>query len=133
MTLTDSSRSSQDFESVLPLINVIFLLLIFLVLGGIFTKPELFDVHPPESISDKQAVDEPVQILLGKEGDLAYEGKAISVQRFQQLVQQTISNNPETLIQIKADQKVAIQRVFEIMEIIKRTGYENFQLLTLKI
>ncbi len=132
MTLTDSSRL-QDFESVLPLINVIFLLLIFLVLGGIFTAPELFDVHPPESISDKQAVDEPVQILLGKEGELAYDGKVISVERFQQLAQQVISNNPEAFIQVKADQKVAMQKVFEIMEIIKRTGHENFQLLTLKI
>ncbi len=132
MTLTESEKS-QDFESVLPLINVIFLLLIFLILGGIFTEPELLEVRPPESISDKQFTDEPVQILLDEEGELAHDGKIISVQRFRQLMQQAISNNPEASVQIKADQKVHMQKVFEIMEIIKNAGYENFQLLTLKI
>ena len=132
MTLTESEKS-QDFESVLPLINVIFLLLIFLILGGIFTQPELLEVHPPESISEKQSPDDPVQILLDKEGELAHDGKVISMQRFQQLAQQVIFNNPEASIQIKADLKVPMQKVFEIMEIIKKAGYENFQLLTLKI
>ena len=132
MTLTEEKKS-QDFESVLPLINIIFLLLIFLVLGGIFTEPELLDVHPPESISDRESTDEPMQILLGKEGELAYDGREISLQRFRLLAQETIENNPDASIEIKADQKVSMRRVFELMEIVRESGYENFQLLTLRI
>ena len=132
MTL-DETKKPQDFESVLPLINVIFLLLIFLVLGGIFTEPELLDVHPPESISERESTDEPMQILLSKEGELAHDGREISLQRFRQLVQEMIEANPDASLEIKADQKVSMQRVFELMEIVRESGYENFQLLTLKI
>ena len=132
MTLTEEKKS-QDFESVLPLINIIFLLLLFLILGGIFTEPELLDVHPPESISDRESTDEPMQVLLGKEGGLAYDGREISLQRFRLLAQETIENNPDASIEIKADQKVSMQRVFELMAIVRESGYENFQLLTLRI
>lgn len=132
MTLTEEKKS-QDFESVLPLINIIFLLLIFLVLGGIFTEPELLDVHPPESISERESTDEPMQILLGKDGELAYDGREISLQRLRLLAREAIENNPDASIEIKADQKVSMQRVFELMEVVRESGYENFQLLTLKI
>lgn len=132
MTLTEDKKP-QNFESVLPLINVIFLLLIFLVLGGIFTEPELLDVHPPESISERESTDEPIQVLLSKEGELAYDGREISLQRFRELARRTLENDPEASLEIKADQKVSMQRVFELMEIVRESGYENFQLLTLKI
>ena len=125
-------RRTQDFESVLPLINVIFLLLIFLIIGGIFTKPEMLDVHPPESISEKQSPDETIQILLNKEGELSHDGKIISIHRFQQIMEQASRNESDTPIQIKADHKVTMQKVFEIMEIIKHAGHDDFQLLTLK-
>lgn len=132
MTLTES-RKTQEFESVLPLINVIFLLLIFLIIGGIFTQPELLDVHPPESISDRQSPDEAIQILLDREGELSHEGKIISMYRFQQIMEQASVNDPDMPIQVKADHKVAMQKVFEVMEIIKHAGHDNFQLFTLKI
>ena len=132
MILSDS-REPQEFESVLPLINVIFLLLIFLILGGIFTESELLDVRPPESISERESLDEPIQILLNKEGELAHDGRVISLAQFHRLAQQIIADSPDASIEIKADQKVSMQKVFELMDIVQEIGFADFQLLTLKI
>ena len=132
MILSDS-RKPQEFESVLPLINVIFLLLIFLILGGIFTEAELLDVHPPESISERESQNEPIQILVNQQGELAHDDRVISLNQFRQLAQLAIADNPDAAIEIKADQKVSMQKVFELMDIVRENGYANFQLLTLKI
>ena len=92
----------------------------------------MFAVSPPESISDRETEFELMQILLSKEGKLAHGEEPITQQQFQQLVSQAKQNNPDALLQIKADEEVEMQKVFEVMEIIKLAEYENFQLLTLK-
>ena len=43
------TRKPDSEERVLPLINVVFLLLIFFMLAGRLSEAELFEVTPPES------------------------------------------------------------------------------------
>ncbi len=130
--ILEESKKPQETENILPLINVVFLLLIFFVLSGVVTRPELFEVSPPESISDQELDQEPIQILLSKDGKLAHGEESITTQQFQRLISHAKQNYSNTLLQIKADQGVEMQKIFEIMEIIKAARYENFQLLTLK-
>ncbi len=130
--ILEELQKPQEMENILPLINVVFLLLIFFILSGVVTKPELFEVSPPESISDHELDQEPIQILLSRGGKLAHGEESITTQQFQRLIRQAKQNYSDTLLQIKADQEVEMQKVFEIMEIIKAARYENFQLLTLK-
>lgn len=130
--ILEESNKSQELEDILPLINVVFLLLIFFILSGVLTKPELFEISPPESISDHEPDQGPIQILLSKDGKLAHGQEAITKQQFQRIISQAKLGNSDALLQIKADQEVEMQKLFEIMEIIKTARYENFQLLTLK-
>ncbi len=130
--ILEESKKPQETENILPLINVVFLLLIFFVLSGVVTRPELFEVSPPVSISDQELDQEPIQILLSKDGKLAHGEESITTQQFQRLISHAKQNYSNTLLQIKADQGVEMQKIFEIMEIIKAARYENFQLLTLK-
>lgn len=130
--ILEELHKPQETENTLPLINVVFLLLIFFILSGVVTNPELFEVSPPESISDHEPDQGPIQILLSKDGKLAHGQEAITKQQFQRIISHAKQNNSDTLLQIKADQEVEMQKVFEIMEIIKTAQYDNFQLLTLK-
>ena len=113
--ILEGSKKPLESENVLPLINVVFLLLVFFILSGIYTKPELFAISPPESISDRETEFESMQILLSKEGKLAHGEEPITQQQFQQLVSQAKQNNPDALLQIKADEEVEMQNVFEVM------------------
>lgn len=130
--ILDTPRQSRGMENILPLINVIFLLLVFFILSGIFVTPELFEVHLPESVSKAETEDGPIQILLSRDGMLAHGETFITPQQFQQLLAQQKLNNPEARLHVKADRKVAMRDVFEVMEAIKEAGYDNFQLLTLQ-
>ncbi len=130
--ILDTPRQSRGMENILPLINVIFLLLVFFILSGIFVTPELFEVHLPESVSKAETEDGPIQILLSRDGMLAHGETFITPQQFQQLLAQQKLNNSEARLHVKADRKVAMRDVFEVMEAIKEAGYDNFQLLTLQ-
>ena len=39
-------QSKRELENLLPLVNVVFLLLIFFMVAGAFSSPELFTIKP---------------------------------------------------------------------------------------
>ncbi|SNT68599.1 outer membrane transport energization protein ExbD [Paracoccus seriniphilus] len=59
-------------ESIIPMINVVFLLLIFFLLTAQITPREPFEITPPESKSELAAQDRGV-LYISAEGELAYD------------------------------------------------------------
>lgn len=68
--------------NLVPLINVIFLLLVFFMLAGTLRSPEPFDVKAPESITSDKAEVEPIyeqaELVASKDGRLSLNGREIS-------------------------------------------------------
>ncbi len=59
-------------ESIVPMINVVFLLLIFFLMTSQIAPPEPFEVAPPTATSH-QSTDTDVTLYIGKTGDIAYQ------------------------------------------------------------
>lgn len=65
-----SPRRSQRSESIVPMINVVFLLLIFLLLTAEMAPPEPFPVTPPAADLDPAAAG-PAVLYVGADGTLS--------------------------------------------------------------
>ena len=61
-------RAQGDDERVLPLINVVFLLLIFFMLAGQFASADPFRIEPPVSRSEGQSESAALTLLIGGGG-----------------------------------------------------------------
>lgn len=59
-------------ESIIPMINVVFLLLIFFLLTAQIAPPTPFEIEPPASQSDAPAQQEGV-LYVSAEGELAFD------------------------------------------------------------
>jgi biopolymer transport protein ExbD len=70
-------RPRDDDERVLPLINVVFLLLIFFMLAGALAPADPFRVDPPLSRSEAPPPAEPLTLLIGADGELALDGEPL--------------------------------------------------------
>ena len=77
---TGPRRQASDDDRIMPLINVVFLLLIFFMLAGQLSASDPFEITPPESISTAESGDEEMLILVAEDGRLALNGKAVSEQ-----------------------------------------------------
>ncbi|WP_265502083.1 ExbD/TolR family protein [Paracoccus beibuensis] len=62
-------------ESIIPMINVVFLLLIFFLLTAQISQPTPFPLTPPESTSEVRAEDRDV-LFISAEGELAWNEAA---------------------------------------------------------
>lgn len=72
------ARKSID-DQLIPLINIVFLLLIFFMVAGQITEREAI-IDPPESLSRKPAPENPALLLLERNGALRINGRPIDVQ-----------------------------------------------------
>ena len=124
------SKKNED-DSVLPLINIVFLLLIFFMIAGRLAVNDPFRIEPPHSNSDgKTKVNETV-IALGEDGRLVFEGQLIEESELEKLVIERLQSNSETQIQLKADANAEAVNVVEVMELLRSAGVKKLQLLTL--
>jgi biopolymer transport protein ExbD len=77
--LTSTARVRPDIEPVLPLINVVFLLLIFFMLTGKMIKPSEQGISAPIVQHKNRAVENNVNnwLYLTMKGDFIYQGKLV--------------------------------------------------------
>lgn len=130
MRLPQPSR--REFgEPVIPLINIVFLLLIFFMLAGTLAMPEPFPVDPPEARSGEQADDAEGVILLGRDGALAFEGQELADDdSLVRVIESRLQAEPDVDLQLKADGNVASARLLDVMDRLREAGAERLLLLT---
>ena len=127
----ESSRAKSDEERVLPLINVVFLLLIFIMLGGRLTMSDPFRVEPPRSLSDAAAHHRDMNILIGAGGRLAVDGRIVERADLRSEVTRRVSRDATLRVLVRADGRAEAIRVISVMEILSEAGIGSLKLLTL--
>lgn len=129
MRLPAAKRSPQREDNLVPLINIVFLLLIFFMLAGSLTTPELFEIEPLQSSSER--VDEQqALVFLSDEGTLALENEILSAEQLATRLRARLQVQPELAVRIKADARVDSQRLIAVLDELRGTGLERVMLLT---
>jgi biopolymer transport protein ExbD len=116
-------------EGVIPLINIVFLLLIFFMLAGTLSATDLFEVAPPESASE-EAVGEPeMVVLMAADGRLALDGQDVDEAGLRQRVAAKLAADPDMRVRLKADGATEAERVITVMEMLRAAGVTELTLL----
>ncbi|MCG8695644.1 MAG: biopolymer transporter ExbD, partial [Minwuiales bacterium] len=115
---------------ILPLINVVFLLLIFFMLAGRLSAGDPFRVDPPASVSADPAEQRDLVVLVGADGRLALDGAVVDKAGLLTGVTQRLGDGGESLVRVKADAAAEALAVVEVMEVLRDAGVERLRLLT---
>lgn len=119
-------------ENVIPLINIVFLLLIFFMLAGTLSPPDPFDIEPPQT-REGRTMDEPGRglLLLSSDGSLAFEGDTLSLEELPVRVGERIEEEDGFLeITLKADAGTSATQLLDVMDALRDAGAESLKLLT---
>jgi biopolymer transport protein ExbD len=115
-----------------PLIDMVFLLLIFFVVTTSFVKEAGIDVQ--RSTAATAEVKERGNIMIGvnAEGDVYYEGKQVDVRSVRGLVERALAEDPESGVVIVADQASETGTVVKVMDQCRLAGAQNVSLAAKK-
>jgi biopolymer transport protein ExbD len=123
-------RPRNDEERILPLINVVFLLLIFFMLAGRLAVSDPFEIAPPRSASEAPAETQDLLVLVGDDGRLALDGEVMEQAKLKAAVAERLSDNEDARVRLKADGRAAATDVVAVMELLREAGVERLKLLT---
>ncbi len=115
-----------------PLIDIVFLLLVFFMLTSTFLVPEAIELELPESSSATVTEITPIIIALNASGELALNGKSITHAQLRTTIQPMISRNPDVAITLKSDAQTKVQQLLKVMDEIRAAGGSDIALATLQ-
>lgn len=113
-----------------PLIDVVFLLLIFFMLTSTMTAPEALDLALPSSSSSAPQEDAQTQISLNKSGLIIFRENEVSLEELRSSLSELFSRDSEGAILIRTDKQVSIQRVIEVMDQVRLAGGTKLDIQT---
>ena len=130
MSLRPAGSRVRGDGPILPLINIVFLLLIFFMLAGRFAATDPFDLEPPQSIS--KAGDDPDLIIVqfGQGGEVAIDGEIIAIEELDRALEVRFSAEPPRGVRIKAHGVAAAPDVIELITRLGDAGVKDLKLMT---
>ena len=123
-------KPSRELINITPLIDVVFILLVFFMLAGSIEPEDAFPVTPAASTSDKRGDIQDLVVLIGEEGDVAINDRAIEREALETEIRTILTRQPDALIQLKPDGTAEAKEVIAVMEDIRNGGAAYIVLLT---
>ena len=128
MRFRDRPREEPDVI-ITPLIDIVFLLLIFFMVSTTFQKDSALAIELPKSSSRTETVpDQPVEVSVDVQGRYYVNGVAlINTQRdtLKAALKQAAGGRESPQIVINADAEASVQAVITIMDSARQLGYLN--------
>lgn len=123
MDLSEPTRRRSG-ESIVPMINVVFLLLIFFLMTSQLATPAPFEVTPPEAQAEAQAEAEPI-LYVSRDGRIAFDGRE-GAQAIRALAGQRAGGG---VIQLRADAGLEAARLAAILRDLSQAGLSRVELV----
>ena len=116
--------------SMAPLIDVVFLLLIFFLLTSTFTVPEAIDLTLPDSSTAEAALPDALVVSLFEDGRIDLDGVAVSLAGLPAAIERARETGPDRPVRLAADASVAVQAMIEVMDALRIAGATDVSIAT---
>lgn len=120
--------------SLTPLIDVVFLLLIFFLVTSEFEEEERrLDIVLPSATSAVPMINKPREIVvdIDSAGEIYLRGQTTTREELQKLLRAAVESNPTSQsVVIRADRETSFQPVVDVMDICNKTGVSDYSVTT---
>ena len=121
----------NDEERVLPLINMVFLLLIFFMLAGKLTAEQM-KIEPPLSTSQDPSSPPTVTLSMDDQGRLSLNGQMVPQDNLRlALARYTDAGSMDAPLVLRASAAAEATKVVAVMSRLRDVGIDQLQLLTI--
>jgi biopolymer transport protein ExbD len=123
-----------DALNLTPLIDVVFLLLIFFLVATRFAQDDReLPVQLPSAASAVPMTMEPNELVVNVDasGDYMVRGERTSLQRIEGILTQAVANNPvNQMVIIRGDKNVAFQSIVAVMDLCTKVKVPSYKIST---
>jgi len=126
MKFKESSKDKGLEINLTPLIDVVFLLLIFFMVSTTFVYTNSLKVNLPKAKGESVETQKNVNVSITKVGALLVNGKEVPKIAFKNKIKKLYSENPNAIVIIQADKDSKHGDVVFVMDESKKAGFDRF-------
>jgi len=113
-----------------PLIDVVFLLLIFFVVTTVFPENKGLVISKPNSENTKQLAPKQLKFLVNKKDEIFFKDNKVDLTDIKRIVQENILIKPDVSILLKVDKESTTGMFVKLMDACKAGGASNIGIAT---
>jgi len=125
-----TGRTRDTSINLTPLVDVVFLLLIFFLLTAFFIQPEGVGVKLPEAEGTPGEVKEEIVVVVEASGKILLSDLEVSLDELEEQVRAALAQTPSRPVVIEADRRLVLQKAVSVMERCKRAGASRLIIAT---
>ena len=132
-------RRTPSSLELAPLLDVLFLLIIFFSVSSTFIKESRFDIELPETgeVAEMSVSETSVGVYVDRYGKLSVgagigEKEPITSSRLREKLSRMMIDQPDTSVSIFGDKKVDYQSIISVMDICRESGIKSISIVAIE-
>ncbi len=126
--ITSVSTDDESEVNITPLIDIVFIMLIFFIVTATFVKEAGIDVNKPDAPTAEVKKKANILIAIDANNNIWLDRRKIDVRSVIPNIKRLRSENPEGSVVIQADEESKNKMLVEVMDAARQAGVTNIAL-----
>lgn len=124
-------RRSSHVPNITPLIDIVFLLLVFFMLTSHFVQDDALNIQLPETESGERLDEKKsIEIVINAEGQWLYRERVFSGDDLYLALQQDLSEREDKRVRIRGDKSSDLDSAVTLLDVARRAGATGVDIIT---
>ncbi len=123
------SRSSEEEEEatidITPMLDVVFIMLIFFIVTATFVKESGIDVNKPDAVTAVKQEKANILIAINANNQIYIDRRNVDVRRVRPVIERLHAENPQGSVVIQADKESKMDIFIQVWDAAKQAGVDN--------
>lgn len=129
--ISEAANEEEGAIDLTPMLDVVFIMLIFFIVTATFIKESGVEVNRPEASSANQKDDTTVLVAISADNSIWMDKRRIDVRSVKANIERLHAENPEGGVVIQADELASIKTFTSVLDAARQVvGNENVSLST---
>ena len=120
--------AEEEEINITPMLDVVFILLIFFIVTANFIKEPGLEVNRPDSDTSEIQENAAILIAVGGNDEIYMDGRRIDVRQVKANVLKLLADNPQGTVVIQADETASADAIIQVMDGARDAGVFDISL-----
>ncbi|MFA7617794.1 MAG: biopolymer transporter ExbD [Thiohalomonadaceae bacterium] len=113
-----------------PIIDMVFLLLIFFMLTSHFVREEVLPIDLPEASSGSEVVEDRLELVVSREGHILLHEHIVEKETLQNVLREELAQRTDKNVQLRGDREVPLSELVTVLDAARAAGASGVDILT---
>lgn len=121
--MREHSKREEDLEiNMTPMLDIVFIMLIFFIVTAVFVKEAGVEINKPEATTAEEQKKVSILIAITANNEVWLNRKEVDIKSVRSIVEKLHSENPKGTVSVQADETAKAGITLEVMKAVRAAG-----------